>query len=193
MERSGLFALLIIANLLGVAYGYIYYSDQFASTQPIFWLFVPDSPLAALLFSIALLLPFRSDLFNFIAAIGLAKVGIWTNMVFVLFGDYFVFSSTGRFLLTIALGMLHVGMIAEAGIVLPRIITRRNLALALGWFLLNDFIDYGLGQHPYLPPGQLALTGILTMGLTFTAIFALAYLAPRLRRPLLGKIRTLYD
>jgi len=187
------FLLLIIINLLGVAYGFGYYAPQLAATQPIYWIFVPDSPLAALLFTLALLLPFRNKFFDFIAAIGLVKVGIWTNMVFVLFSEFFVFSSMDRFLLTIFLGALHIGMIAEAAVVLPKRLKPRHLVAALGWFLLNDYVDYGLGHYPYLPPGPIGLTALLTVALTLGITFALYRLSSRIRRPFMGWIQTLYN
>ena len=46
--------LLFIINLFGTIYGYIWYGSQLKVTEPIFYLFVPDSPTASLFFTIAL-------------------------------------------------------------------------------------------------------------------------------------------
>ena len=46
--------ILLAVNILGTIYGYIWYMWQLEITDPMFIIFVPDSPTASLFFSIAL-------------------------------------------------------------------------------------------------------------------------------------------
>ncbi len=49
-QRSVLLFLLVV-NILGTIYGFIWYGNQLKETSPIFWPFVPDSPMASLFLS----------------------------------------------------------------------------------------------------------------------------------------------
>lgn len=53
-QRSVLLFLLVV-NILGTIYGFIWYGDQLKETAPIFWPFVPDSPMASLFFVFVLI------------------------------------------------------------------------------------------------------------------------------------------
>ena len=48
MLRQRSVLLFLIVNLLGTIYGFIWYGNQLKETSPIFWPFVPDSPMATL-------------------------------------------------------------------------------------------------------------------------------------------------
>ena len=45
---------LLIINFFGTIYGYYWYKWQLAVTEPIFYIFVPDSPTASLFFVLRL-------------------------------------------------------------------------------------------------------------------------------------------
>jgi len=55
LTHRSFLTLLFLINLLGTIYGYIWYGSQLSRTEPIFLIFVPDSPTASLFFSIAVL------------------------------------------------------------------------------------------------------------------------------------------
>lgn len=166
---------LIIGNLVAVYYGWTdYYAAQFDATPLVLWPFVSDSPNAVLLFAASLFLyqvrrPSRIvDLFAFIANV---KVGLWT--VFVLtyyYDDFFSHDATLRWLLL----WLHVGMVGQA-FVLYRDLVRVpwkpvTMAVVSGIFFVHDFLDYGVGTHPYLPATPSVLVILVSVGLTLVSL-----------------------
>src|SRR5690625_2840171 len=79
--------ILFITNLLGTIYGFIWYESQLSITPPIFLIFVPDSPMASMFFTIFLLfflfdkkVPYIESL----ALITLFKYGIWAVVMNIL-------------------------------------------------------------------------------------------------------------
>jgi uncharacterized membrane protein YpjA len=180
MRRSFLIvSLIILIDLLGIFYGYYYYTEQLSSTPPYLWLFVPDCPFYLMLFTIALVLVifgFESKLFSYIAAVGMMKYGIWTILALLLYGNYFF--SSQLFPLSSALFILHMGMFAEGPLLIPRKLDRLHVYVGLAWFLINDYIDYFygyldmagryvLGTHPILPsPDRMQLMMVFTFALT---------------------------
>lgn len=187
MNRSLLIiSLIILVDLAGIYYGYYYYSEQLASTPLYLWIFVPDCPFYVMLFTIALVLTifgFDNRLFNYISAVGMMKYGVWTLLALLLFGDYFF--SNPFFLQSAVLFILHIGMFAEGPLLIPRKVERKYLFLGLGWFLLNDYVDYFygyvnnagryvLGTHPILPaPERIVPMMLITVALSILmCIFA---------------------
>ena len=78
-HRSVLWMLLIV-NVIGTIYGYIWYRYQLAETPAIFLPFVPDSPTASLFFVLVLtafLLRRHFPLLEALAITTLVKYGIW--------------------------------------------------------------------------------------------------------------------
>lgn len=162
---------LVFINLAGSLYGYYWYREQLASTPLIWWPFIPDSPLATTLFGLALLLSSweREDsLLQIIAAAAVIKYGLWAMIIisdFWLAGNPITAVETG-------LWLSHLGMVIEGCIFLRHwSVYLRDLFPALLWLGLNDFVDYGLGKHPYLfAPGQERLA-------LFTAVFLSLFLS----------------
>ncbi len=77
-HKSFLIALLII-NLLGTIYGYYWYGWQLAITEPIFYIFVPDSPTAVYSFVLCCLLGLWGKswpLMEVLALVTLVKYGL---------------------------------------------------------------------------------------------------------------------
>jgi uncharacterized membrane protein YpjA len=75
----------------------------------------------------------------------------------------------------------HALMIIEA---LPLAYTIERLRfyhiIALGWLLVNDYFDYVVGTHPYMPGKEIEVIAAVTIFLSFlsftvTAITARSY------------------
>lgn len=140
--------LLLFINILGTVYGYDWYGWQLQQTEPIFWIFVPDSPTASLFFCLALIgwiLKRNFKLMEALALITLVKYGLWAVVMnlltlletgsigwvgWMLIGSHFamavqavLYSSFYRY------GMIHI-------------------VIAAIWTLHNDVIDYVFGQMP---------------------------------------------
>ena len=78
-NRSFLWLLLIV-NIAGTVYGYVWYGWQLKETPAIFLIFVPDSPTASLFFVfviVAFLLKKNLPLIEALAVVTLFKYGIW--------------------------------------------------------------------------------------------------------------------
>jgi uncharacterized membrane protein YpjA len=179
---------ILAVNLVGVAYGFYYYSFQFAATSPLYWLFVPDSPLAVLYATVALALyetGRRHDVLDALAVIANAKVGLWTAFVLVFYGDHFAIFTDPLTSLNFWLFWGHLGMALEAGIFLEdlRPVGRHGWAGVAGWFLLNDAVDYGLVDPGYFPacdglrpatvpcvPGKETVLTAVTVGFTLLGL-----------------------
>ncbi|MDN5344669.1 MAG: hypothetical protein PWQ18_780 [Clostridia bacterium] len=166
---------LIIINLLGSVYGYYWYREQLASTPLIWWPFTPDSPLATTLFALALLLALSRRGNNFLqllAAMAVIKYGLWAMVVI---SDYWL---AGARVTAVEAGLWlsHLGMAAEGYLFLRHWrATPWQLALVALWLAINDYVDYGLGWHPYLfMPGQENLAQIAAVGLSLALILYLA-------------------
>ncbi|KMM38174.1 DUF1405 domain-containing protein [Guptibacillus hwajinpoensis] len=139
---------LLIINVPGTIYGYYWYGWQLADTNPIFLLFVPDSPTASLFFCfvlIAFLLGKNWPLMESLAAVTLFKYGIWAvvmnMMVMVVEGELS--------LIALMLIFSHLGMAIEGLLFAPfyKIKPWHLIAVAI-WTFHNDVIDYVFGQMP---------------------------------------------
>ena len=146
-HRSVLWMLLIV-NVIGTIYGYIWYRYQLAETPAIFLPFVPDSPTASLFFVLVLtafLLRRHFPLLEALAITTLVKYGIWAVVMNLL-----VWKATGN--LDVAGWMLiisHGAMAVEGRLYAPVYRFRwPHLAFAAVWTLHNDIIDYVFGMMP---------------------------------------------
>jgi len=163
MDRRLLW-LLFVCNGLGTAYGYVWYGEQLRWTldnHPLWRIvFVPDSPTASLFFTIWLLLvlvgPKRESgayrIFRIaveaLAVLTLVKYGVWAvvmNAAQGLQGDPLDWQNW--------MLIASHGAMAVEGLLYARFMRFGPLAalLALGWMLLNDTMDYGVGIYPWLP------------------------------------------
>lgn len=158
LRHAWLFWIFIVANLVGLVWGTVgWYGSQLPQTPLIWWLFVPDCPLVAGLFAVALWgrrAGKRWTLFNLWVAMGLIKYGIWTCTVWL---AYWV-ATSNFFPLSVAMFITHLGLIAQ-GVVLLLLTERwsvRDVLPALAYYALADYVDYGLGHHPGYPVGDVS-------------------------------------
>lgn len=191
--------LLFWVNLLGTAYGYVWYWNQLkwtAAEKPLILLpFVPDSPTASLFFTLSLLflladrhqawrrrlafLAAPRALIDALAVITLFKYGVWA--VVINFADGW--QGGGIDGLQWMLIFSHGGMALQA-LVYARRLTHGYIALLLaaGWTLLNDGLDYGLGIHPWLYPPLLDDVPVIAVFTVCMSVVSIG-LAWRLRPP----------
>lgn len=142
--------LLLIINIGGTIYGYIWYKNQLAITPPKFLIFVPDSPTASLFFCfvlIAFLMNRNLPLMEAFAAVTLLKYGIWAVVMIVaaaMAGDILNWK---QYML---IGS-HIGMALQGLLYAPyyRIKSWHLVVVAL-WTVHNDIIDYIFGMYPWV-------------------------------------------
>ena len=140
--------LLFIINLFGTIYGYIWYGSQLEVTEPIFYLFVPDSPTASLFFTIALagwIFGKNFKLIEALAVVTLIKYGVWAVVMNLL-----TLAETGElswqgWMLVASHGLMAVQAIIYAN---RYKYTYTHVFIAAIWTLHNDVIDYVFGQMP---------------------------------------------
>ncbi|HCV7198414.1 TPA: DUF1405 domain-containing protein [Staphylococcus aureus] len=147
-QRSWLM-MLLICNILGMIYGYIWYGEQLSHTPWQFKIFVPDSPTAIffLVISISLILIRKQNSFiDALAFVTLFKYGIWAVIMNILFiieqGDITVNG--------LVLMFSHSIMAVQEIYFYPRF--KRSMigiSVAMTWVFLNDYIDYFHLQFPY--------------------------------------------
>lgn len=168
--------LLLVINIFGTIYGYVWYGWQLSDTEPIFLLFVPDSPTASLFFVfvlIAFLLRKNWPYFEALAVVTLFKYGIWAVVMNVL---VLVVNGTlpwqGYMLIA-----SHFAMAVQGLLYSPFYrIKIRHILVATIWTLHNDVIDYVFGQMPRYPVLDIYSSeiGYFTFWLSVLSIF-LAY------------------
>ena len=141
--------LLVFINMFGFVVGIASYWGQLAGVNPALWIFIPDCPLYVLLASAFYLGLFRNDLLRCITAIGLVKYGTWTLFALAYYSNTLMATGIGWMLF-----VEHIGMSLQV-LLLAKAFDRRIIAVSVGWFLLNDFVDYAFGLHPYLPSSEL--------------------------------------
>lgn len=146
-QRFFLYGMLVI-NIVGTIYGYIWYGYQLKETPLYFLPFVPDSPTASLFFIIVLigfLLKRSFKLFEALAIITLFKYGIWAVVMNLL-----VYAVTGE--LNIYGYMLifsHLGMAIQGILYAPYYRFKvPQLIIAAIWTLHNEIIDYVFNMMP---------------------------------------------
>ncbi|WP_439442810.1 DUF1405 domain-containing protein [Listeria aquatica] len=140
--------LLLVVNLLGAIYGYIWYLPQLQLTKVQFWLFVPDSPTAILFFAFALIAFLGKKhwpLMEALAFVCLVKYGIWAVGM-----NIFLMFDQKMLLLTSVMLLLSHGLMALEGILYAPFYRFRisHFMIAAVWILHNDVIDYLFGQMP---------------------------------------------
>ncbi|HDD3071018.1 DUF1405 domain-containing protein [Staphylococcus aureus] len=147
-QRSWLM-MLLICNILGMIYGYIWYGEQLSHTPWHFKIFVPDSPTAILYLVISIsliLIQKQNSIIDALASVTLFKYGIWAVIMNILFiieqGDITVNG--------LVLMFSHSIMAVQAIYFYPRF--KRSMigiSVAMIWVFLNDYIDYFHLQFPY--------------------------------------------
>lgn len=147
-QRSWLM-MLLVCNILGMIYGYIWYGEQLSHTPWQFKIFVPDSPTAILFLVISIsliLIQKQNSIIDALAFVTLFKYGIWAVIMNILFiieqGDITVNG--------LVLMFSHSIMAVQAIYFYPRF--KRSMigiSVAMTWVFLNDYIDYFHLQFPY--------------------------------------------
>ncbi|HDK2911902.1 TPA: DUF1405 domain-containing protein [Staphylococcus aureus] len=147
-QRSWLM-MLLICNILGMIYGYIWYGEQLSHTPWQFKIFVPDSPTAILFLVISIsliLIRKQNSIIDALAFVTLFKYRIWAVIMNILFiieqGDITVNG--------LVLMFSHSIMAVQAIYFYPRF--KRSMigiSVAMTWVFLNDYIDYFHLQFPY--------------------------------------------
>jgi uncharacterized membrane protein YpjA len=136
---------IMLANLVGTAFGFVYYWPQLSETPVVMWPIVPVSPLATLYIALSLA-AWRlgyggrpAQLLHLLACFGCLKYGLWSVFVQLFVED----ASVIPLPLWLFLVVSHAAMALEAFLV------QRYAAFPLwavgaatGWFVLNDVLDY---------------------------------------------------
>jgi uncharacterized membrane protein YpjA len=161
-SHKKLFLLALLINALAVLAGVYFYSDQLLQTAPQLLIFVPDCPLYVFLSILIILGIARNDIFSFIVSAGMVKYGLWTVFVILFHWDAY---SQPLFLWTSIIFIIgHLGMALEGLALLPKKrISALALYAAIGWFLLNDYMDYAVGTVPPIPREGMATVAALTV------------------------------
>ncbi|UFU01292.1 DUF1405 domain-containing protein [Radiobacillus kanasensis] len=169
--------LLLIINVLGTIYGYIWYEGQLAVTPPHFLLFVPDSPTASLFFCLFLFFYLSGRKVPYIealAVITLFKYGVWAvvmNILTLLVDGYIGWVG---YMLIASHGAMAIQGLLYAPLYTIRL---RHIMVAAVWTLHNDVIDYVFGMMPTYSSLSLYMKeiGYFTFWLSVLSI-AIAYL-----------------
>ncbi|WP_181686031.1 DUF1405 domain-containing protein [Halorhabdus salina] len=143
-----------IVNLVGTVFGFWYYAGRPLNlTPPLIegqlgaaplsaWPLIPDSPVATLLIGLSLIawrLDLNVDWLHVLAFFGCIKLGFWTPYVqLFLNGPEGIATWLYVFLIT-----SHLAMGVEAFLIHRYgTFTLPAIGLALGWYGLNDLVDY---------------------------------------------------
>lgn len=175
---------LVAINLVSSVAGYIYWYGSDILAAPLYiWPFVPDSPLSATLWAVALLAFHKGrrwSLLGLLAATGSIKYGLWTDWVWLTNA----IASGGTYdLEAVVLSLNHFGMAIEGVLLLPLLLFRlRHVVPVILWYAANDLVDYVLGYRPKLPnPESLDLIAAFAFGTTAVLGILWLLLAWRLR------------
>jgi len=145
-------------SFLAVPFGIYYYLSQLSSSPLWQWPLIPDSPVAAGLFGVAVLLHHLkrpSWSLDLVSGAMMAKIGMWTVFVLLFHADSYFQPATMA--LRIPILFTHALMFPMAFIPLskhppaprPRVLAMGVQATSLLLFL--DAVDYSLGTHPAVP------------------------------------------
>ncbi len=194
LEKRTFIIILIIINFLGSIYGFYWYKNQLMVSPKEFLIFVPDSPLASLFFTIFLVLYLfnkKVPIIEALASITLFKYGIWAVSV-IIWGAWKVEPSLVKILMVdtinwidVMLILSHLAMALEAMIFFRKYTYKFSTILIVSlWVFLNDILDYTLDIHPWLPQSLNSIdytVGKFTLILSGTTIL-IFYLLSLLRR-----------
>ena len=168
-NKKFLFALAIINFIAGI-YGLTYYGWKLDTTNPLFWIFVIDCPLYAIIFGALLLTKIKEknlSLLGTIAIFGSIKFSLWTLFVFFL---------TVNPLNYLHLVIGHIFLLIEI-IIFYKYFTfdKKLVGIAVIWFLINDFFDYVVGTHPFFYAQYFTIILIFSVFLTIVIPFFLYF------------------
>lgn len=174
---------IFIGNSIGAVAGLVYwYGDQLLAGPWYLWPFIPDSPGSTFWVIPALALIFRRapgwPWLNAFAAFGVIKYGLWT----VVFWSLYWANDGVPHLESIVMTLTHLVMVVQGLLLLNFTRLTKRVALGLGgWFLLNDWIDFGPVQtRPGLPPGvSVEVMMAVTVGITLLLTAVYGWIARR--------------
>ncbi|MFJ7975309.1 DUF1405 domain-containing protein [Peribacillus sp. JNUCC 23] len=176
--------MLLVINIFGTLYGYIWYGSQLAVTPTIFLPFVPDSPTASLFFVfvlLAFLLKKSWGLMEALAIMTLFKYGMWAVVMNVL-----TLYTTGELAWQgYMLIASHLGMAIQGILYSPFYrIKPWHFIVAGIWTLHNDVIDYVFDMMPVYRDLLVHMNeiGYFTFWLSLLSIFIAYYFGYREKR-----------
>ncbi len=172
-------AILLFLAAISLFFGFLTYAPQLARTPAFLQIFVPDCPLYVFLMVLAVFLAIQNKEFRLIVAVGMVKYAAWTLMIFVSYSGYYF--SPSLFWETVLLFLGHILMMWGGLIVLPSKPGRIAFGVVLGWFLLNDLMDYGFGLRPVFPGDHLQFVEMFSVASTVVFSFALYYWCDAIR------------
>ncbi|MGC5324588.1 DUF1405 domain-containing protein [Brevibacillus sp. SYSU BS000544] len=168
--------ILLIINLLGTIYGFIWYEAQLADTYPPLRIFVPDSPTGSGLFTLVLftyLIGRQYPLLEALAGITNFKYGVWAVAVIV-FG--WLMGNEVNWV-DMMLLVSHAGMAIESALYAKFYrLSWLPVGFAALWTLNNDFLDYVMDIHPWLPDELVPYTGIVGLCTVFLSIASVGFI-----------------
>lgn len=161
LEQKRFIIALIFINLLGSIYGFFLYKEQLLATPTKLLIFVPDSSLASIFFTIFLILYLfkkRYPLIEVLAAVSLFKYGVWATGV-ILWGAWVTEPSVMKMITletvswtNMILIFTHIAMVLQALLFYKKYSFGFWYILFAGiWLFSNDLLDYNLDIHPWLP------------------------------------------
>lgn len=184
--------IILIINLLAAAYGFFFfYGQQFLSTPPHLWIFVGDCPLASLLIFFALLGLYYKKKFSWFFLLSFAtalKYSLWTMFVLSAYPSYYF--TPGIALLSSMLFVAHIGLFAEAFLLLGRFKFRAwHIFPTIVWFFANDLSDYFLGTHPPIPLQAAQEIFLVTLCMSVFFILLSFWLFAKHNKPFLNVLK----
>lgn len=166
LSRQNLPHLLHLPCIAAVFIGFWYYSEQIVATPALLLIFVPDCPLYVLLSLPIMFGLIKNGAYSFFVSIGMVKYGLWTVFVLIFHSKYYAAPSALPITVIFIIG--HIGMALLGSALLPKKrVAFAVFALALAWFLLNDYADYFLGTRPPIPLEGMGLIQNLTIAASF--------------------------
>lgn len=168
--------LILLCNILGTLYGYIWYGGQLSVTDWRYKIFVPDSPTASLFLCIVLiayLFDKNLPIIEALAFVTLIKYGIWAVIMnIIMFIQYDNITIVGCMLI-----MSHGIMALEAFLFYRRFkITLVGFIVTMIWAFHNDIIDYVFMQYPYYDFIESHLASVAYLAFWLSVIPLLLYL-----------------
>lgn len=151
LTRREFLIVLLLINIAGTIYGYIWYIPQLRQTPTHFLLFVPDSPTASLFFVfvlVAFLWQRNWPYLEALALVTLFKYGIWAVVMNLLTLSVLGYLPPSGYMLIAS----HFAMALQGVLYAPFYrISWRHLIFAGIWTLHNDVIDYVFLMYPRYP------------------------------------------
>lgn len=172
----------VLANIIGVLFGYHYYWKELISTSWFYWPWIAVSPNACFFMALTIFSYFRNhssvfvDFFGLLAFIGNFKYGLWTVIVVLSDFEGFAASVSAEYYFLIVIG--HFLMFLQSFLVFYFVSFDWDfLVYGFLWFLSNDLLDYsGPMLHSWIPEtASIRIAMFTAYGLTFVSIVVWLY------------------